>query len=178
MHRKNIALLFILTVALIFVFSLDSFSAGKEWGKFDEGIARAKKENKVMLVDFYADWCHWCKVMDEKTFKNKDVAKKLAADFVTVRLNAEDANETATYKNKTYTNVELTRAFGVTGFPTIAFLDAKGEPITLIPGYVPPETFLQILNYIDQGCYKKNVSFEDYVKKGDCKGAKAKAKSN
>jgi len=174
MKKRKQLLIFMLSLAIVFIYSLNTFAAGKEWLKFDEGLKKAKQENKNILIDFYADWCHWCKVLDEKTFKDKAVAKKLKERFVTVRLDAENANETATYKDKTYTNVQLTQAFGITGFPSLAFLDPQGEPITLIPGYVPAETFLQILNYIDKGCYKTNVSFEDFVKTGDCKNAKKK----
>jgi thioredoxin-related protein len=139
------------------------------WVKFDAGLAAAAKEKKHMIVDFYTDWCHWCKVMDEKTFSDAQVNKKLSERFVTVRLAAENASEQATFHGNTYSNVELTRAFGVNGFPSLAFLDSNGEIITIVPGYVPPETFIQILEYIDQGCYKKQMSFDEFMqKKGDC----------
>lgn len=148
----------------------DKATAEVVWQDFNAGVAKAEKENKNIIVDFYTDWCHWCKVMDEKTFKNEDVAKKLSERFVTIRLNAEDANSSVNYKGETYTNIELTRAFRVSGFPSLGFMDSKGELITLVPGFVPPETFIHVLGYIDQECYKKQVSFDDYMKeKGECK---------
>ena len=143
---------------------ITSASESSSWIGFDDGLAKAQKENKSILVDFYTDWCHWCKVMDEKTFNESTVKGKLEERFVTVRLNAEDKNSTASYKGDSYTNVQLTQAFGVTGFPTLAFLDPGGEIITTVPGYVPAETFLHILNFIDQKMYEKNVSFDDFVK--------------
>ena len=86
-----------------------------------------------------------------------------------MRINAESESETATYKGKTYTNLELTRAFGVNGFPSLAFLNPDGEIITIVPGYIPAETFIYILDYIDQECYKKQMSFQEFMKrKGDC----------
>ena len=122
-----------------------------------------------MLVDFYTDWCHWCKVMDEKTFQEPKVNAKLADRFITVRLNAEDKSKTATYKGNTFNNIELTRAFGVKGFPSLAFIDPDGEVITLVPGYVPAETFFYLLEYIDQECYKKQMPFDEFMKrKGEC----------
>jgi thioredoxin-related protein len=143
-------------------------AADASWLKFDAGIGKATKEEKFVLVDFYTTWCHWCKVMDEKTFQDVKVAQKLNAHFIKVRLNAEDVNESVTYLGKKYTNVEFTQAFGVTGYPSLAFLDSKAKVITLIPGYVPPEEFIQILNYIEQRCYEKQVSFEDFKKTGGC----------
>jgi thioredoxin-related protein len=140
------------------------------WYNFDEGLAKATKENKPALIDFYTDWCHWCKVMDEKTFRSNDVAAKLTKNFIAIRINAEAQDQTVTYKGQKMTNMELTRAFRVSGFPSLGFLDPAGEVITVIPGFIPPETFINILGYIDQECYKKSISFDDYLKKkGDCK---------
>ena len=144
-----------------------------KWYSFNEGLALAEKENKSVLVDFYTSWCHWCKEMDEKTFSDPRVARRLKEKFVPVRLDAESTQEKVTYKGKTYSNADLTQAFGVRGFPTIGFLDHKGEPITIVPGFVPAETFVYMLEYIDKECYKNQMSFEEFVeKKGDCSDQK------
>jgi thioredoxin-related protein len=157
----------------MFLFSFASSAAEGEWLKFNQGLVQAEQQNKVVLIDFYTSWCHWCKVMDEKTFRNGEIAALLQKRFVTVRVNAEDANEKVTYKGQGFSNVELTRAFNVTGFPSLAFLDSKGEPITVIPGYVPPEEFIHILNYIDKGCYKQQMPFDEFKKKLDCQKPKS-----
>ena len=155
----------------IFLIAITStaFAADKSWLGFDEGLEKSLKEKKPMLVDFYTDWCHWCKVMDEKTFNEEKVKAKLTEKFVTVRLNAEDRQATATYKGNTYTNVQLTQAFGVTGFPTLAFMDAQGEIITTIPGYVPAENFIHILSYIDQKMYEQKMPFDEFVRLQEAK---------
>jgi thioredoxin-related protein len=160
----------ILSISLLSLLSLimTAPAAETEWLSFNKGLAKAQKENKAIVVDFYTNWCHWCKVMDEKTFKNKDVALKLGQRFVAVRLNAEDNDAKVTFQNQTLTNVELTRAFGVTGYPTLAFLDRNGKPIGTIPGYVPADQFLQMLNYIDSKCYEKGVSLQNYLDNGGC----------
>lgn len=158
----------VLTVFVILGFSDDAVSAEATWYSFNEGLTKAEKENKSILIDFYADWCHWCKVMDKNTFQNVQVAKKLQERFVPIRLDAEAGNESVKYKNQTLTNPQLTRYFGITGFPSLVFLNSKGEPITVVPGYSPPEQFINILNYIDLKCYEKKVSFEDFLKTGGC----------
>ncbi len=136
---------------------------------FNEGLEKSAKENKNMIVDFYTDWCHWCKVMDEKTFKEDHIAKKLSERFVTVRINAEDPNQSATFKGRTFNNVELTRAFQVSGFPSLAFISPEHEIITVMPGYIPAEQFSYILDYIDQKCWEKKMTLEEFIKKkGEC----------
>jgi len=139
------------------------------WLSFNEGLEKAAKEKKNILIDFYTDWCHWCKVLDEKTFRDPAVARKLSERFVTIRINAESKTESVRYKGKNFTNIELTRAFRITGFPSLGFLDQNGDVITLVPGYVPPETFIYILDYIEKECYKTKMSFEEFMKrKGEC----------
>ena len=169
MHKKFIKL----AVLYLFILTFSLFAAEGNWLKFNQGLELAETQDKVMLVDFYTSWCHWCKVMDEKTFQNRAVADLLNKRFVTVRLNAENMNETVTYKGQEFNNVEFTRAFGVNGFPSLAFIDAQGEPITIIPGYVPPEEFIHILNYIDKGCYKQQMPFDEFKKKLDCQKPKS-----
>lgn len=140
---------------------------------FNEGLEKAATEKKNMIVDFYTDWCHWCKVMDEKTFNADSVAKKLSDRFVTVRINAENPNESATFKGRTFNNIELTRAFGVTGFPSIAFISPEHEVITVMPGYIQAEQFSYILDYVDQKCWEKKMSLEEFIKKqGECDSLK------
>jgi len=154
-------------IVLLLLFGT-TFSAELKWHGFDEGLERAEKENKSVLIDFYTDWCHWCKVMDEKTFNEAAVSDKLESRFITVRVQAEDQSVRVNYQDQTFTHPELTRAFGVTGFPSIAFLNENGEPITIVPGFIPPEEFIHILNYIDMKCYEKKMSYEEFRKKLDC----------
>jgi thioredoxin-related protein len=158
---------------IVLFYSSAPQAADASWNKLDEGMSKASKEGKFVLVDFYTTWCHWCKVMDEKTFQDIRVAQELKEHFIKVRLNAEDRSESVTYQDKKYTNVEFTQAFEVTGYPSLAFLDSKGKVITLIPGYVPADEFIQILHYIEQRCYEKQVSFEDFKKTGGCKPKKS-----
>jgi len=152
-------------VILGFVLGLQA--ADDNWFGFDRGISLSQKQSKPMLVDFYTDWCHWCKVMDEKTFNNPEVKAFLNFHFITVRIQAEDKKAFLTYKGKKYNHVEFSKAAGVRGYPSLAFFDKKGEIITIIPGYVPAKTFLPILKYIQTECYLKKISFEDFLKKQD-----------
>ena len=61
------------------------FAAATLSGAFGQGIEfehdwatalqRAKAEHKPMLIDFYTDWCGWCKVQDTTTWRDADVAR-------------------------------------------------------------------------------------------------------
>jgi len=139
------------------------------WIGFNEGMALAKKENKHVVIDFYTDWCHWCKVMDRETFSDPEVKKYLAENFVTIRINAESRTEKVKYKGQEMTPVELARAFGVRGFPSLAYLDRSGELVTIVPGFVPAKTFLPLLRYMQMECYKQQMTFDEFMKrKGEC----------
>ena len=160
-----------MSVIWILLLASSLFSAGKEWYSFNEGIALAKKENKHIVLDFYTDWCGWCKVMDQKTFSVPTVNKYLFDNFVPIRINAENDKEKLVFQGKTYTPRQLTRAFQVTGFPSIAFITPEMEVIEVIPGYIEKDLFLNLLKFVHQECYKTGISFDEFVKNG-CQGSK------
>jgi thiol:disulfide interchange protein len=98
-------------------------------------LNRAGSENKLVMVDFYTDWCQWCKRLDQNTFSDAKVQEALQ-QVVTVRLNAEkDGREAAA-------------RFNVEGFPTLIFLNASGAEVGRIPGYMDPSPFLEELQDI------------------------------
>jgi thioredoxin-related protein len=144
---------------------VDKGAVANEWLPFDTGIARAIKENKPVVIDFYTSWCKWCKVMDERTFSKPEIQRYLAENFVSIRINAESKTDRFTYDGKTFTPVQLTRHFGVRGFPSLAYLDKEGKLITIVPGFIPPETFLPFLRYIKKECYSQQISFEEFLQK-------------
>lgn len=98
-------------------------------------LSRAGSEKKLVMVDFYADWCQWCKRLDKNTFSDADVQKALA-QIVTVRLNGEREGRDAAAR------------FNVEGYPTLIFLNAAGNEVGRIPGYMDPGAFLQELQGI------------------------------
>lgn len=96
-------------------------------------LAQASKENKVVLLDFYTDWCRWCLKLERDTFGNETVANIINRDFVAVRLNAEKEGE------------EEARRFAIQAYPTVLFVDASGREIKRINGYLGFNAFLQEL---------------------------------
>ena len=67
--------------------STEEEDTGLVWYSFDEGYNKAVKEDKIILIDAYTDWCGWCKVMDKKTYTQASVIEYLNENFVCVKLN-------------------------------------------------------------------------------------------
>ncbi|MFW5861728.1 MAG: thioredoxin family protein [Spirochaetota bacterium] len=138
------------------------------WYSFNEGFKIASQKKKPVIIDFYADWCMWCKVMEDKTFSDPGVQKKLVRDYVAIRIDMQK-NESIVYDGKTYAPQQFSGMLGVEGLPTIVFMDKNGKFVTRIPGFVKADIFNVLLNYMKEECYTKQVTFKDYMKDKDCK---------
>jgi thioredoxin-related protein len=104
-------------------------TGGEHWiADFDEAVDLARKENKDLLVDFTgSDWCGWCKKLDKEVFSEQaflDAAKK---DFVLVALDFPHAEEVKAKVPNPERNAELSKKYGVQGFPTILLMNVDGE---------------------------------------------------
>lgn len=107
----------------------------------DEAIARATQAGRPVVLEFLADWCVECHVMDRTVFADPVVRERLR-DFDMIRVDATDYNDDSR---------SLMKRFGVVGPPTVIFLYAdEGEevPDTRIIGPVDPATFLNHLNQL------------------------------
>lgn len=138
-----------------------------KWYDFNSGLHVVKNTKKPAVIDFYADWCIWCKTMDKETFANPAIEKKLNKDYIAIRINVEK-NDVVQFENKNYSAQEFAAYCGVEGLPTLVFMDNEGKLVTRIPGYIKADVFLSLLDYIKDECYKKQVSFQDYLKQREC----------
>jgi thioredoxin-related protein len=137
---------------------------GKEalnWIRYDEGLKLAEKAKKPIFVDFYTNWCRFCKKMDKETFSDKAISQYLGEHFVTVKVNAESKNTVDT-PDGSLSERQLARSFSVRGYPTYWFLKPSGEKINYTSGYSPPDKFITVLRYIGDGHYETK-SFKDYM---------------
>jgi thiol:disulfide interchange protein len=106
---------------------------------WNRGFERARREGKPVLVDFYADWCVWCKHLETITFRDQKVAALLASRVVPVAVNIDG-------------NVQqLIREHRIEAPPTIVVFDAAGAELGRIPGYLPPTGFLSAVEGILKG---------------------------
>jgi thioredoxin-related protein len=133
------------------------------WLAFEPGLAAAKKEKKMTVVDFYTTWCGWCKVMDKETYGHASIIKYAKEKLVLVKVNAESEEKTR-FREREYTYRELAAAFGVNSYPATAFIDANGDVLTLVPGYIPADKFLPVLEFLNDG-HHKTTKFEEFLAK-------------
>lgn len=123
-------------------------SAGKasasriRWVSYEEGLRRGRREGKKVFLNFYADWCHYCQVMEDKTFRDNAVAAYLNDHYIAVQVNSDRERKIA-------------EAYKVQGLPTTFFLSEDGGSIGSQPGYIPPDVMLPLLKYIHTDSYKK-----------------------
>ncbi len=139
-----------------------SKSTAIQWLDFDKAVAAAKKERKIVVVDFYTDWCGWCKKMDQDTYGHPEVVKYARKKLVMSKVNAESQQMTR-YKENELSYQQLAVSFGVRGYPATIFINENGELLTSVSGYLKPDQFLPILEFLSEGHYK-TMKFEDFMK--------------
>jgi len=140
------------------------------WLTIEEALALNEKEPKKIIIDFYTDWCGWCKKMDKTTFNHPQIAKYLNKNFYAVKFDAE-GKESVEYKDLEYKAGKakgagprggthefayyMVNTNGSMGYPSIAFLDAENDKITHVPSYLDAPTMDAVLKFFGDDHYKK-----------------------
>ena len=128
-------------------------------------------------MDVYTNWCGPCKLLDKKTFKNKDVSAYINKHYYAVKFNAEGDSK-VNYDGKVFTNPnfqpektqrrngthELTRYLNVSAYPTIIFMDNSSKLINYVRGYKTPQQIeLWLKLFKDEG-YKSIKTQDEFNK--------------
>ncbi|CAA6814970.1 MAG: Thymidylate kinase (EC [uncultured Sulfurovum sp.] len=100
-----------------------------------ELFERAKKENKIIVMDLEAVWCHWCHVMDQTTYQDKKVLALLEKHFIFVKVD-HDARPDLAQRYREY------------GWPATIFFNGDGQEIVKRTGYIAPNQMANLLNAI------------------------------
>lgn len=108
------------------------------WLGVNQAQLAARAKRLPIIADVYTDWCHWCKVMDKKTFHDPEVEKYLAENFVCMKVNAEDGQE----------GQALAQRLQVSGFPTLVIFRFNGQSLGRIEGFRDPAQFLADIKQI------------------------------
>ena len=102
-----------------------------EWG--ESAFSRAKSEDKPILLDIGAVWCHWCHVIDRESYENPDTAKIINEHFVPVKVDRDERPDVDSRYQSAISAIS-----GQGGWPLTAFLMPDGRPF-YGGTYFPPE---------------------------------------
>jgi len=139
MHKQRTAATVLLCLALLVLFAVapdDRNAAGSlQWHSIRQYADVRDSVDKKIYIHFWADWCGYCRKMENVTFANPAVANLLRENFFLIKVNTDRDRRVAD-------------AFQVRGLPSNLFLSADGSEIARRVGYIPPRTFVQVLEAI------------------------------
>ena len=125
-------LLFIL--CMIPSIALAESSSPVPWEPWSDGIfERATKENKLVLLDLEAIWCHWCHVMDKTTYRDDSVVTLLKKHYIAVKVD-QDSRPDLSSRYKEY------------GWPATIVFSPSGVELAKRSGYIEPDDMRSLLS--------------------------------
>ncbi len=110
--------------------------AGIDWQRWSaEVFDRARRENRLVLVDLTAEWCAFCRTMDAVTYRDAGVVEEINRSYIAVR--ADEAEQP-----------ELGRRYAEYGRPATVIFDGAGTEIIKRRGYIKPQFMVWLLQAV------------------------------
>lgn len=106
----------------------EELNAPKWFKDLDQAVAVAAKAGKFVFIDFYTEWCGWCKELKKNVFPSPEF-RAMARYFVFVEINAES-------------KPQLAQSYGVEAYPTCVITDGQGRLVHKIVGYKEKSEFV------------------------------------
>ncbi|MEW7277718.1 thioredoxin fold domain-containing protein [Aquimarina sp. 2201CG1-2-11] len=165
-----------LLLPLVLFLCLTTQAQEINWMTMNDALEAQKKQPKKIFMDVYTDWCGPCKLLDKKTFHNKDVVSYVNENYYAVKFNAEGTEEVH-YNDFTYTNPNynpnkkgrnsqhfFANALKISGYPSMVFFDENGKLIAPVVGYKTPQQLEIYLKMIHNNDYKKLTTADAWQK--------------
>ena len=128
---RSTASLFAAALWLAVATALAADGGGRWLTRVDEAMKQAADGDRYVFVDLYAEWCGWCKVLEEKVFSTPEF-QRFTQDWVLLRVDVDDGAEGSA----------LQARYKAYSLPTTLILDARGVRIGMLEGFLPAPSFL------------------------------------
>jgi thiol-disulfide isomerase/thioredoxin len=142
----------ILVLFLLFQSHLLSAQVGESVnffeGNFNDAVAKAKQDNKLLFIDCFTTWCGPCKWMAANVFTNDTVSKFFNSNFICYKLDMEKGE-----------GLEVAKKYSIKNYPTFLWLDGGGKQIHRSVGSAPVASFMKIANHAIEP--KGNLAYLD-----------------
>ena len=141
------------------------------WMTWDEAIKANEKAPKKIFIDFYTDWCGWCKKMDQSTFADAGVAEYVNKNFYAVKFDAEQKGDVV-FQGNTFSwksgggrggvhMLAYELLGGRLGYPSYVYLQPNYERILISPGYKDVPMLQKELKFVSEEHFK-STTWEQY----------------
>ncbi|NMD01023.1 MAG: thioredoxin family protein, partial [Bacteroidales bacterium] len=122
-------------ILLLLFFPYISYSQGISFfeGSFESLKKEAAKQNKFIFIDCYTTWCGPCKWLAKNVFTNKEVGNFYNQNFINYSLDMEKGE-----------GKDLQKQFGISAYPTLLFIDSKGNIQHRYVGACDTSTFIGV----------------------------------
>lgn len=153
-------------ISIILMISMTMLAYVGRLEDYDQGMKLSRLESKQLIVMFSDKNCYYCSKFIDETLPDKRVQELLKAGYIFVEI--YPSNKVATlFMNGEEHKVsydDLFATYGVNGTPTFWFFNENGDALTSLPGFVPANEFIQILQYLGEKAYANGITYADYVK--------------
>lgn len=125
---------FLVIISLFFIILTIAVANAQttKWYKYEAGMEEASSTGKPVIMEFYADWCSPCIAMEEGTYPDPRVISEMK-DFIAIKVD-------------TQVRIDIESKYHIAYYPTIVFLNAKGDEISRHVGYLGPEDMVRTIN--------------------------------
>ncbi len=120
------------------------FGQDKEinWGmNLELAFESASISNKIIMIEFMAEWCPPCKKMEKETFSNERVIRKLN-EFIPIKIDVDRQQDIAKEYNRN------AKKYGGIGIPNILFIDKEKNIVHQIVGFYNANQLIKILDLV------------------------------